>query len=33
VTGCLSFGVAAEAKDPRRERYARHVVAEPQSGG
>jgi Fe-S-cluster-containing dehydrogenase component len=26
VTGCLSFGVADEAPDPRRERYARQLV-------
>ena len=29
VTGCLSFGVATEVSDPRRERYARMIVAEP----
>ena len=29
VTGCLSFGVASEVTDPRRERYARQIVAEP----
>jgi Fe-S-cluster-containing dehydrogenase component len=28
VTGCLSFGVATEAPDPRRERYARYIFAE-----
>jgi len=28
VTGCLSFGVANELPDPRRERYARFIVAE-----
>jgi Fe-S-cluster-containing dehydrogenase component len=33
VTGCLSFGVATEAPDPRRERYARLIVAEPLDGG
>jgi hypothetical protein len=33
VTGCLSFGVANEAPDPRRERYARYIVAEPLGGG
>ena len=32
VTGCLSFGVANEAPDPRRERYARHLLAEPPVG-
>ena len=29
VTGCLSFGVANEVPDPRRERYARCLLAEP----
>ncbi len=29
VTGCLSFGVANELPDLRRERYARHLLAEP----
>ena len=29
VTGCLSFGVATEEPDPRRERYARKLIAEP----
>ena len=29
VTGCLSFGVANEVPDPRRERYARNLLAEP----
>ena len=33
VTGCLSFGVANEAPDPRRERYARYLVAEPLGEG
>jgi len=28
VTGCLSFGVANEVPDPRRERYARFLLAE-----
>ena len=28
VTGCLSFGVANEVPDPRRERYARLIIAE-----
>ena len=32
VTGCLSFGPAREAPDPRRERYARYLVAEPPAG-
>ena len=32
VTGCLSFGVANELPDPRRERYARQIVAEPLGG-
>ena len=32
VTGCLSFGVANEAPDPRRERYARQLLAEPPAG-
>ena len=32
VTGCLSFGVANELPDPRRERYARQLVAEPPAG-
>ena len=29
VTGCLSFGPADEVPDPRRERYAHFVLAEP----
>ena len=29
VTGCLSFGEADELPDPRRERYAQFVMAEP----
>ena len=29
ITGCLSFGVADEVPDPRRERYARQLLAEP----
>ena len=29
VTGCLSFGVTTEEPDPRRERYARQLIAEP----
>jgi len=29
LTGCLSFGVATEEPDPRRERYARQLIAEP----
>ena len=33
VTGCLSFDVATEAPDPRRERYARFLLAEPLEGG
>ena len=33
VTGCLSFGVANELPDPRRERYARFIVAESQGSG
>jgi hypothetical protein len=33
VTGCLSFGVANEVPDRRRERYARLIVAEPLDGG
>ena len=33
VTGCLSFGVAGEVPDPRRERYARHITAEPLDEG
>ena len=33
VTGCLSFAIADEAPDPRRERYARYVVAEPAGEG
>jgi Fe-S-cluster-containing dehydrogenase component len=33
VTGCLSFGVANELPDPRRERYARYLVAEPLGEG
>jgi len=33
VTGCLSFGVANEVPDPRRERYARQLLAEPLNGG
>jgi Fe-S-cluster-containing dehydrogenase component len=32
VTGCLSFGLANEVPDPRRERYAHFVLAEPASG-
>ena len=32
VTGCLSFGEANEVPDPRRERYARHIVAEAKGG-
>ena len=32
VTGCLSFGEANEVPDPRRERYARHLLAEPSGG-
>ena len=32
VTGCLSFGRANELPDPRRERYARMLVAEELSG-
>ena len=28
VTGCLSFGEAAELPDPRRERYAHQIIAE-----
>ena len=32
VTGCLSFDVATEAPDPRRERYARFLMAEPLDG-
>ena len=28
VTGCLSFGEANEVPDPRRERYARHILGE-----
>jgi Fe-S-cluster-containing dehydrogenase component len=30
VTGCLSFGEANELPDPRRERYAHYIIAEPQ---
>ena len=30
VTGCLSFGPADEVADPRRERYARSLMAEPE---
>ena len=30
VTGCLSFGVATEEHDPRRERYAHFIIAEEQ---
>ena len=33
VTGCLSFGVATELPDPRRERYARYIIAEPPLEG
>ena len=33
VTGCLSFDVAAGAPDPRRDRYARHIVADPLGDG
>ncbi len=33
VTGCLSFGVANEVPDPRRERYAHHIIAEPLDSG
>jgi len=33
VTGCLSFGVATELPDPRRERYARQIIAEPLGSG
>jgi len=33
VTGCLSFGITTEAADPRRERYARMIVAEPPESG
>jgi Fe-S-cluster-containing dehydrogenase component len=33
VTGCLSFGPANELPDPRRERYARMLVAEPLPTG
>ena len=33
VTGCLSFGVANELPDPRRERYARYIIAEPPLEG
>ena len=33
VTGCLSFDVAAEAPDPRRERFARFMLAEPLESG
>ena len=29
VTGCLSFGEANVVPDPRRERYAREVLADP----
>ena len=29
VTGCLSFGEATEVPDPRRERYARQMMADP----
>ena len=32
VTGCLSFGEANEVPDPRRERYARHILAEASGG-
>ena len=32
VTGCLSFGLANEVPDPRRERYAHFVLAEPARG-
>ncbi len=30
VTGCLSFGVANEVPDPRRERYALQILAQPR---
>jgi Fe-S-cluster-containing dehydrogenase component len=33
VTGCLSFDVATEAPDPRRERYARALLAEELDEG
>jgi Fe-S-cluster-containing dehydrogenase component len=33
VTGCLSFEKASEVSDPRRERYARMIVAEPPESG
>ena len=33
VTGCLSFGVTNEVPDPRRERYARQIIAEPPEPG
>jgi hypothetical protein len=33
VTGCLSFGPANEVPDPRRERYARQMLAEPEPLG
>ena len=33
VTGCLSFEITTEAADPRRERYARMIVAEPPENG
>ena len=32
VTGCLSFGLAIEVPDPRRERYAHFVLAETPRG-
>ena len=32
VTGCLSFGVTNELPDPRRERYARQLLAEAPEG-
>jgi Fe-S-cluster-containing dehydrogenase component len=33
VTGCLSFDIATEVPDPRRERYARFLVAESLDRG
>ena len=33
VTGCLSFGETTELADPRRERYARQVLADPRRTG
>ena len=32
ITGCLSFGVTDEVPDPRRERYARQLIAEAPDG-